>query len=217
MGRNWRDLFESQAGFSLVELMVVVTLSGIVAVAAVPNYIRYSNRSAQSEAKSTLSMLYAMERNYAADFGSFTACISKIGFSRSENDQNFYTVGFKPTNMPSTCGPDGDEPCNRFHFEAERKNPDGTNAGTPESCTQVSDVIMVANSKKPAIPFSGAPATIPDTTAFDLPSAAAAPSIDRTTFMIRAAGNLGMSSGPLQYDYWSIDQDKVLRQDAVGI
>ena len=54
----WRKarMFEAvrnRQGFSLTELMIVVAIIGILAVIAIPNFLKYQARAKQSEAKPT--------------------------------------------------------------------------------------------------------------------------------------------------------------------
>lgn len=56
---------KSQAGFSLVELMVVVTIIGILATVAVPRFSTFQARARQGEAKSMAKGLYSAMQAYA--------------------------------------------------------------------------------------------------------------------------------------------------------
>jgi len=65
----------ARAGFTLIELMIVVALVGLLAAMAIPNFIRYQARSRRSEAFSNLASLaraqvaYQAERNEYVDSG----------------------------------------------------------------------------------------------------------------------------------------------------
>lgn len=53
-----------KAGFTLVELMIVVVILGILAAVAIPAFTRYIKRSKTSEATGNLSKIYQGELSY---------------------------------------------------------------------------------------------------------------------------------------------------------
>ncbi|WP_083329212.1 type IV pilin protein [Marinobacter salinus] len=58
----------SQAGFTLIELMIVVAIIGIIAAIAYPSYVEYTDRTRRSDAQGALTGLSgAMERYYASN------------------------------------------------------------------------------------------------------------------------------------------------------
>ena len=54
----------SQKGFTLIELMIVVVIIGILAALAIPRFMRATTKSKQSEAKQILKQIYTMEQAY---------------------------------------------------------------------------------------------------------------------------------------------------------
>jgi len=92
------------AGFSLVELVIVIGILGILATLVYPNYLRYRAQSYQSEAKQNLGALYVAQWSFYADavrFGSST----QIGFAISGNTTR-YTYR---THSTDTAGADTGE------------------------------------------------------------------------------------------------------------
>jgi type IV pilus assembly protein PilE len=68
-------------GFTLIELMVVVTVATILTVIAVPSYINTVRKSHRTEAKSILLDIAGREERFLATNGSYSATASDLGFS----------------------------------------------------------------------------------------------------------------------------------------
>jgi type IV pilus assembly protein PilA len=58
-------LHKAKAGFTLIELMIVVAILGILAAVAIPAFIRYIRRAKTTEAVDKLAYLYRMSGTYA--------------------------------------------------------------------------------------------------------------------------------------------------------
>jgi type IV pilus assembly protein PilA len=56
------------AGFTLIELMIVVAIIGILAAIAVPNFVKFQCRSKQSEAKTNLKSMLVAYESYFSEF-----------------------------------------------------------------------------------------------------------------------------------------------------
>jgi prepilin-type N-terminal cleavage/methylation domain-containing protein len=94
-----------KAGFTLVELMIVVAIIGILATIAVPQYTKFQAKARQSEVKISLAAFQSIESSFATEHGSYTACIGNIGGGR-DGTKFYYTIGFDSTSANATnCGP----------------------------------------------------------------------------------------------------------------
>jgi type IV pilus assembly protein PilA len=70
----------NQAGFSLVELMVVVAIIGILATIAVPNFQRFQARAKQASAKTELSGIFTAQKAFFVEYQSYHGDLQMIGF-----------------------------------------------------------------------------------------------------------------------------------------
>jgi prepilin-type N-terminal cleavage/methylation domain-containing protein len=77
----------ARAGFSLVELMIVVVITGILSVVAIPSFTSYVQRARTAEATQFLGVIKIRQESYRAEFGSYLPC----GVSPLPKD-----IAFKP-------------------------------------------------------------------------------------------------------------------------
>lgn len=84
----------NQAGFTLVELMIVVAIIGILSAVAVPNFKRYQAKSKTSEAKIQLAAAYTAEQSFYGDFGIYHNCFTYMGYDpKKEEDNRYFAIG----------------------------------------------------------------------------------------------------------------------------
>lgn len=87
------------AGFTLVELLIVVAIIGVLSTIGVPTFKRMIQKSKKSEAKVNLGGLYTAEQAFFAEYNAYGNRLEKVGFQTDGSDL-LYVTGF-PT---STCG-----------------------------------------------------------------------------------------------------------------
>ncbi len=80
----------SQKGFTLIELMIVVVIIGILAALAIPRFMRATTKSKQSEAKQILKQIYVMQQAYRQEKDTYFITASVAG---SATPVAFATIG----------------------------------------------------------------------------------------------------------------------------
>ncbi|HSC25393.1 MAG TPA: prepilin-type N-terminal cleavage/methylation domain-containing protein [Candidatus Babeliales bacterium] len=82
-------------GFSLIELMVVVAIMAVLAMIAVPNFTRFLAKAKRAEAYMNLSSIYAAEKAYLAEHGTYSdILIGQGGIGWKPEGKAYYTYGF---------------------------------------------------------------------------------------------------------------------------
>jgi type IV pilus assembly protein PilE len=72
----------TRPGMTLIELMVVMTLTGVMAVMAVPSYRRGMEQSRVDQAAATLRTVWAAQRIYRLDNSSYAADLSTLSAAK---------------------------------------------------------------------------------------------------------------------------------------
>ena len=89
-------------GFTLIELTFVVTVIGILAAIAIPNFMKFQAKSRQSEAKSIMPLIAAYEMDYKLRHGKFIACSmnpAKNGGKWDPKIAGWAELGFEPVGI----------------------------------------------------------------------------------------------------------------------
>lgn len=84
------------AGFTLVELMVVISIVTVLITIAVPSYLSQMRKSKRTDARTALLDLAQREERFMSTNGSYTSDPAKLGYSGAwpvTLDNNDYTLG----------------------------------------------------------------------------------------------------------------------------
>jgi prepilin-type N-terminal cleavage/methylation domain-containing protein len=195
----------NRAGFTLVELMVVVAIIGILAAIAIPQYQLYQSRARQSEAKVGLAAIYATEEGYFAEQATYTGCLAAIGFAPATGSRRFYAIGWGGSVTSGTvmCGPaagTNPQPCNGYEWStngtATAQCPDPGPGSTSYDATATMNAGFMPPLGNFFLTFAGVRVT---QTAFE------------------AAANGVISPTTLSTDKWYIDDSKNLQNVQSGL
>lgn len=78
-------MLESRRGFTLVELLIVILIIGVLAVIALPNFVRTRERAYVAALKSDLRNLATAEEDYFSTANTYSTDITQLNFSRTTN------------------------------------------------------------------------------------------------------------------------------------
>lgn len=84
----------SRKGFTLIELMVVVTIVGILGLVAMLSYRHFTKKAQSVEAEVALTEIHRLQHLHHAQSGSFAGDLGAIGFNPIP-PLKFYSVGMR--------------------------------------------------------------------------------------------------------------------------
>jgi len=90
-------------GFTLIELMIVVAIIGILAMIAIPNFIKFQCRAKQSEAKANLQTYRVAQLSYFAEYDEF-GDVATIGFDPDGTRYIYCTTADDCLPCTGNCG-----------------------------------------------------------------------------------------------------------------
>jgi type IV pilus assembly protein PilA len=81
VGMGWGSLARRRAGFTLIELVVVLAVLGILISLAVPRYLGARKKAYKAEAENVLQETRTLEWAYYQQFSSFDLSGTSMGFA----------------------------------------------------------------------------------------------------------------------------------------
>ena len=134
---KWR-----QAGITLIELMMVLTIVGILGAIAVPSYTQYTKRAHRTDAKAALMRLAANQERFYIQNHTYGADVTALGFPTALSEHGAYAIAvtaadassFSATATPVAGGDfdqTSDADCTSFTFNSSgAKTATGARAAT---------------------------------------------------------------------------------------
>jgi prepilin-type N-terminal cleavage/methylation domain-containing protein len=103
-----RRFHMGKKGVTLIELMIVVTIIGILALIAIPGYIGQQKRASRTEAYTNLQNLRLLEEQYFADNGGYAPNVAAsstaalpVTSSSSKGDSLRYDATYNSVSNPA--------------------------------------------------------------------------------------------------------------------
>lgn len=208
-------MLENKSAFSLVELMVVVSLIGILAAIGIPKYSKFQAKTRQTEAKSSLTALYTAEESFRSEWNMYTEDLHNMGFGVKGQNLH-YMVGFEV--MGGCVG-----------YDPSNGAPD--EYGVVGGGTVASADLMFSRQWS-----CGSEVNVSKEGEFNLPSSIPYDSVNKyctrpagfvmlnpfsfcvqNNFNAKAVGDPNSNVGAIPIDAWTINAFKVLQNDVSGI
>jgi type IV pilus assembly protein PilE len=131
------------AGFTLVELMVVIAIIGIISAIAFPSYDSYMKKSRRADAKVALSKMADHQERYYLQNNTYSAAVNDVGGATT--DEGYYTLSINSADvngfqLTATAVPGGqqanDTDCLLMYLSSTGARESGAapGGGDPKNC-----------------------------------------------------------------------------------
>lgn len=80
------------AGFTLIEVMIVVIIVGVLAAIAIPQYQAYVMRSNRTEGQSLLTEAAARQERFFTQNNTYANTVAQLGYASANSQNNLYTL-----------------------------------------------------------------------------------------------------------------------------
>lgn len=84
-------MHNTEQGFTLIELVVVMVIAAILAAIAVPSYNQYMQKSRRIDAKNALAAVQLAQEKYRGNSTAYNTTLASLGLSAA-SPQGYYTV-----------------------------------------------------------------------------------------------------------------------------
>jgi type IV pilus assembly protein PilE len=93
------------AGFTLLELMIVVVIIAVLAAIAIPAYGRYAYRARRPDGQELLMRAATAQERYYATYNTYAASVTNdLKFSSNLSEKQYYQVAITPLGTDYTTG-----------------------------------------------------------------------------------------------------------------
>ena len=114
-------------GFTLTELMIVVSIVAILMAIGLPAYTDYARRAKRADATATLQQIMTLQERFFTDNNAYALTGTSLGFASAtpESQEGYWTITFTPnagaTSVALTAAPRGthtDPDCNSISLNS---------------------------------------------------------------------------------------------------